>query len=496
MGQLLYVFDSILSVFNLLSLLLLVLGTFLGIIVGAIPGLTPVVAMACMIPITYTMSAEVAIVLFLGIYVGSQYGNSIPAIVLGLPGTPSAAITALEGYPLQKAGQGERALGVALLTSVFGQAFGGIAVAFFLIPFANIAIYFLFPEVFALAVLGLMATAGLSEGKPIKGIISAAFGVSLATIGTDPIGATPRFAFGNLYLTSGLNLVSITIGFLIVGELLYRYTTVEEEIKHSIVKIEGSFLSSWSDFITTFRVSCISSIIGFITGVLPGAGGTVGAILAYQQSKSLARHPELYGGKGSIEAIAAADAANNANTAGTVIPTLGLGIPGSPSMVLVLMVLLIHGVSPGPALSSSAPESVMATIGALILAPIALFAVGFFAIKPSLFVASLPQETLRISALVIALAGVYSLQWSMFDIYVAIVLGFISFLMRHYGFPILPAVMGAILGGTIETNLRRGLSMTYGSFIEFFTRIPVMVILSIGIVTLVYSFLASRKTRV
>ncbi|MGI6093766.1 MAG: tripartite tricarboxylate transporter permease, partial [Negativicutes bacterium] len=242
----------------------------------------------------------------------------------------------------------------------------------------------------------------------------------------------------------------------------------------------------WKDIRFTMPVTVLSSIFGFIIGALPGAGATIASVVAYQQSKLIAKQPKLYG-KGSIEAVAGVDAAGNAASAGSVIPTMGLGIPGSPAMVLVLAVLIIHGITPGPALFRSNPASIMATIGTLIVAPIILFLCGYVSVKPSLFlISNVNPRILRLGALIVSLTGVYALRSNIFDVKLAIIIGFISFLMMVFKYPIMPAAIAIVLGGVIETNLRRGLVMTLGSYSGFFFRIPVLVILGIGVLTLLW----------
>lgn len=496
MEQAQFVLDSLVSVLTLEILSLLALGTFIGIIAGALPGLSPITAMAVLIPVTYVMRPEAGIALFIAIYVGTQFGNSIPSILLDLPGTPAAAITAFEGYPLEKLGKGGQALGVALSASVFAQFIGGLGVALLLVPFSEIAVRFLFPEIFAMGVVGLLAVASLSGGHLLKGVIAAALGVALTTIGTDPISGVPRFHFGNRFLQDGMDVVALTVGLLIVGALFHQAGADDRtgsgvEARH---RTQGIVLR-WQDFRDTLRVTWVGTIIGFIVGIVPGAGGSVGGLVAYQQSRPIARRPDLYGGKGSLEALAAADSAQNATTAGSVIPTLGLGIPGSPAMIMVIAVLILHGVAPGPGLAQSSPESLQATIGSLLLAPLFLFVIGYVSIKPSLYITAVPGAILRVAALALALTGIFALRWNMFDVYVALGAGLLSLLMRVYGYPVLPAALGVILGDIIETNLRRGLAMTLGDYVEFFTRTPVVIILGLGIAGLLGGYMLNRRQR-
>lgn len=479
------------------GLALLCGGVALGILVGAIPGLSPITALACLIPFTFGMEPSEAVVLFVATYVGSNFGNSIPSILLGLPGTPSAVLTAVEGYKLTRAGRGPETLLVALFSSVAGQLSAGLLVAAMLVPIAALAVKFLFPEIFAIAVLAMAATTAIVSRNIVFSLISAVLGLMIVTIGVDPMSGRGRFDFDNPYLRAGLSQAALIIGILVVGEILHqmlRSSQREEERPETGFRLSDlldlPIARAFRTCAGTWRSTLVGIACGLFTGILPGVGGSIGAFVAYMQSRLVARQPELYG-QGSMEAVAAVDSAGNADTATSAVPTFAFGIPGSPVMVLLLAALVVHGITPGPGLMASNPESISALLSTLVLAPAALLIIGFCALPIGISVARFPANPIRVVALVTSVIGVYSLQWSMFDVGVLILAGLLSLIMRLVDMPVLPATLGIVLGSILETNLRVGVNMT-GSLAEFFARPLVLVILAIAALSIAGPILAGR----
>ncbi len=468
------------------SLMYIVIGVLIGCFSSMFPGVTPITPMGVMLPFTFGMRPENAILLFVGILVGSQFSNSIPAVLIRAPGTPSSLMTSIEGYELQRRGEGGRALGVALVASTIGQFISFLLASSLLVPLAEIAVYFLFPEMFALSILALTCAVTLGGKSVAKGFVAAAFGIALMTVGPDPVSSVPRFAYGNLWLEAGLDMLPCLLGILVIGEILFSarqsYTWPKAE---GLGK--GRILPTWSELRQLDRSMLVGVLAGFWMGILPGAGPAAGALLAYQQAKVFARKPQQFG-KGSIEGVAAADAANNAAAAGDLVPTLVFGIPGGPTMVMILAALTIHGITPGPMLFTSAPEAIHATIGGLLTATIATFFVGYAIIRPSIYVLSLSRPVVYTGALLISIVAIYTVRMAVFDVYVMLILGVISYYMRVYGYPVAPAALGLVLGDLIEHNLRRGLVMMFGDWGMFFGRTPVMVILGLAVIALVYPF--------
>jgi putative tricarboxylic transport membrane protein len=476
------------------GLLFSTIGVLLGMVFGAMPGLSALTALAVLLPLTYTMSTENAILLFIGVLVGSQFGNSIPSVLIRTPGTPAAAMTAIEGWPFQQRGEGARALGVALVASVWGQLFSFVLVALTLLPLAQFAIGFIHPEIFALAVFGLMAASGLMPGQPLKGLVATVFGLALSTVGPDPVDGAQRFTFGILELQAGLELIPVVLGLLVVSELLNQSADPDLHRRVKGQSLRGTrILPTMKETRYIARATWIGSSVGFIMGVIPGVGSSAGAFIAYQQAKIFAHDPKLFGGEhGSIEALAAADASGNASTGGEFIPTLGIGIPGGPAMVLVMAALIIHGVTPGPGLFRSQPGALEATIGGLLISCILMAVVGYLLIRPSVYIVSLSREAVMVVALVTALVGTYTLRWNLFDVYATLGFGIVGYVLTRFGYPMAPAALGYILGGIIESSFRRGLVMSFNSPVEFLMRPYVLGLLGVGLLLFAYSMWSKR----
>ena len=473
--------NGVLAAIHPLPLALISLGVIIGIIVGALPGLSALTAMAVLTPITFGMVPTNAVFFFMGIIVGGQFGNSLPAVLIGTPGTPASIMSAVEGYEFQKRGEGGKALGLSLVSSTVGQLLSGIGFVLLVIPLADFSVQFLFPEIFALSVLGLTTAATLAGRNPVKGIVAAAFGIALTTIGPDPVTSRPRFSFGYLQLEVGLDIVSMIVGILVVSELIHA---ARQSFNWPAgQRATGRILPTLAELKKASGPMGLGTVIGFFIGALPGAGASVAHFVAYGQAKLFSRHPERFG-KGSMEGFVAGDAANNASSGGELTPTLGLGIPGGPGMVLVLVVLLIHGITPGPGLLQSAPGVLEATVGGLLVGTVAMFVFGYLSIRPAVYLFSVSRPAVYVGALVISLIGIYSLRSSAFDVYVSLIAGTMGYFMRRYGYPVAPTALALILGGLIEENLRRGLVMTFGSFTVFFPRPVVVVILALSGVVL------------
>lgn len=471
------------------------IGVVLGIVFGAMPGLSSLTALAVLLPLTYTMPPEQAILLFIGVLAGSQFGNSLPSVLIRIPGTPASVMTAIEGYPFQRRGEGRRALGMALVASGWGQIFGFALVAVLLLPLARFAVGFIHPEVFALAVFGLIAASSLMPGQPVKGLLATAFGLALSTVGPDPVTGVRRFTMGQLELSAGFELIPVVLGLLVVSELLNQAADIKSSrAADPSAKPNARVLPSLRDLRYVSRATWVGSVVGFIMGMIPGVGSSAGTYVAYQQAKNVSHDPQLFGGEhGSLEALAAADASNNAANGGEFIPTLGIGIPGGPAMVLVMAALITHGITPGPGLFQSYPGALEATVGGLLVSGLVMMVIGYLVIRPSVFIVSLSQPAVIVIALATSLLGAYAVRWNFFDVYAVLGFGIVGFVLTRFGYPMAPAALGYILGSIIEASLRRGLVMSFNSPAEFVMRPYVLTLLLLGVAVFVYS--AWRKRR-
>lgn len=466
---------------------LIVIGVLYGVVAGAMPGIGSTLAYGLVLPFTFVMSPAEAVAFLLAISVALQYGNSIPAILLAVPGTPAAVLTALDGFALHRRGETGLALGISFTAALFGQL---ISIPFFVIlvvPLSGLAYVFLAPELFALYLFGMVAIVSLTGKNLVKGIVAAAFGLSLGLIGLDPINFTERFAYVP-ELRGGLSVGPVTIGLLAVSEL---FRQARQAFQWDVIgtKFTAKF-PTWHQIRGTLRPTLIGSVVGTIVGAIPGAGSTPAALIAYQQSQMWSKNPEEYG-KGSVEGIAANESAQNASNAGELIPTLGLGIPGSPSMVLLLAALQIQGLIPGPLLIRETPELLHAGVAGMLGATVILLATGWFMARAMLRAISIDRQLVIAVALAAVVLGVFSIQFRILDVLVCIVMGVIGYYMLRYGYSVAAASLAVVLAAGFEQQLRRGLNLFDNSILAFLSRPITLVIVA---ASLIFLYVGIRRT--
>jgi len=475
---------------NPVILLMVFLGVIWGCAAGATPGLTSVIAIGIMVPFTFSMDPTTAVAFLVAINVGVAFGNSIPAILVGVPGTPSAVLTAIDGFALHKQGKSGLALGVTYFASVFGQFISILFFVAMVVPLAYLTYVFLTPELFALYLLGATALVSLTSENILKGLISSAFGLTIAMVGRDPLSAVTRFDFGLIGLRDGINIVPVVIGLLAVSELI---RSMRQSFRWD--PLAGSFSADFPPLSALRRVmpSILSgTVIGTLIGAIPGLGGSASAVISYQQSKLWSKHPEEYG-KGSIEGIAANEAAQAADQAGEMIPTFGLGIPGSGAMVVLLGALLMHGFIPGPLLIKEAPELLYASVAGLLGATIMLALVGWFIARILLKLVTLDRSMVLIGALLMTMIGAFATERAVFDVFLLLFFGLVGYFMMRYGYSVAGAAIGAVLGSGLETNLRAGLMLMEGDVWVFVTRPWTAGILLVCFGLLVFGILSTAR---
>jgi len=358
-------------------------GVAWGILGGALPGISPSITMALLLPFTYTMEPITAIVLLASTYVGAEYGGSIPAILIRTPGTNAAAATAIDGYEMHKQGKGGEALGLSLISGVFGGLIGILCLILLTKPLAGVALYFTPPAYFALGILGLSVIASLSSGSLIKGLMAGTIGLMIATVGTDPVSGVNRFTYGAPELLGGIPFILVMVGVFAVSELLLQ---AGQPGQHQ--QAEGRqmriVLPSFAHFRRLTKPQLIGSGIGAFEGCMPGAGGTIASFMAYNEARRWSKTPEKFG-KGSDEAIVAPEAANNTVAGTAIIPVLSFGIPGSNSTAILLGGLLIHGLQPGPLLFDQHPEVIYGLFGGLLVANLSQLIIGILLLTPAIW---------------------------------------------------------------------------------------------------------------
>jgi len=476
-----------------------IIGVIAGIVVGAMPGLSATMAISVLVPFTFGLEPLVALGLMAGIYNGAMYGGAIPAVLLRIPGTPAAVATTFDGYPMAQKGEG----GFALQVAVISSAIGGIASAFALMllapPLSKVTLLFGPSEVFWVAVFGLASIIFLLGGNPVKGLISAFFGVFVSVIGSDPIYGNDRFTFGQLEILDGIHIVILLVGLYALPPVI---DLLETPLKTGVDNSKLGTESIWKAlprmkgyWKTWFR----GSAIGIWIGILPGAGGSMAAFMSYNEARRSSTNPDAWG-EGEPEGVAAAEVANNADTASALIPALTLGIPGTAVAAVMLGGLLVHGLQPGPMLFRENPDIVFGFMWQFLFGAILLVLLGgSLATNSFAHLLNLPRPLLGSVIIVLMLIGVYSIHGRMFDVYLMLGFGAIGWVMDRLKFPLPPVVLGLILGGFAEENLRLALRIGRGDPMILFqnTTSLILVVLTIAVVigpTLKKRFINSRKT--
>lgn len=466
-------FNAVLSVPTLWLLVAAFAGVIWGILGGALPGISPSIAMALLLPFTIGMAPATAIVLLASVYVGAEYGGSIPAILIRTPGTNSASATVLDGYEMARQGKAGEALGISLISGLYGGLFGLAVLVLATESLARIALAFTPAAYFSLGILGLSVIAGLSGGSMLRGVIAACIGLMLAFVGSDPVSGVPRFTFESADLLGGIKPILIMVGLFAVTEMLVQ---IGEPAWAKAVKSEARLkLPNWAMSKRLAKPQAIGAVIGTVEGVTPGAGGTIAAFMAYSEAKRWSKHPEEFG-KGSPEGVAAPEAANNVVTATALVPLLSLGIPGSNSAAILLGGFLIHGLQPGPMLFQKAPDIVWSLYGGLFFANIAMLLIGLVILSPCIWLVNRPKPYLMAIILALVMTGVYAMHQSIFEIGMVLAIGVLGYGMRLLKIPVLPLVLGLVLGSLVESNYRRSLLISSGEHSIFVTD-PVSLVL-------------------
>ncbi|MDQ7843409.1 MAG: tripartite tricarboxylate transporter permease [Armatimonadota bacterium] len=476
--------------FQPLSLLMMLLGVAWGILGGAMPGISGSIAMALLLPLTFGMDPTVALMMLAGVYIGAMYGGSITAILISTPGTPGAAATVIDGYVLHKKGQSGKALGVSLITGTIGGVISVFILVALAVPLSRVALAFGPPEYFALGVFGLALISSFVGRDLVKGTISAVLGLIVATAGTDPFSGTPRFTFGTIDLLGGVQLVAGMIGLFAVSEI---FTRVAEGIDWE--RIRGRYTTDLPTLAELWKLrvaAFIGIVMGTIEGLLPGGGGAIASFIAYNEARRWSKHPEEFG-RGSLEGVAAPETANNVVTGTAMIPLLTFGIPGSNSAAIMLAAMMLHGVQPGPALFERTPQVVYGLFVGMLVANVMMLVLGFLALRPSIALVNVRPPLLYAGILGLVLVGAYSINNSMFEVWVVLTTGVVGFGMRRFGFNILAMVLGLVLGFMVEVNLRRSLLISLGNPWVFFTRPISAALLVLAVITLLWPIVRQAR---
>lgn len=438
-------------------------GVFFGTMIGMLPGVGPINGIAILIPITFALDVNptTMMILFAGIYYGSQYGNSISAILLNVPGTASSVATTLDGYEMSKRGRAGPALAMSAIASFVGGTLAIFGLAFLAPLLARWAIEFGPAEYFVLIVFTFTTISALTGKHFLKGLIATGIGLLLATIGLDPGTGVPRYTFGNMNLFDGIDFVSATIGLFAVAEVFLMLETTQqgEQVKTKI----GRAMISMAEFVGSFWVMVRSAISGFLVGVLPGAGATIASFLAYSNEQRWVDKEGTFG-TGDIRGVAAPEAANNAAVSGALIPLLTLGVPGSGTTAVILAALLALNLNPGPLFIQQQPDLFWGLVASMYVGNVMLLILNLPMIGLFIRILLIPRWLLVPSVAVIGYVAVFSVNSSVFDLMVMTALGVLGYLMRKMNYPVAPVILALVLGPLMETNLRRALSLAQGDW--------------------------------
>jgi putative tricarboxylic transport membrane protein len=486
------IFHGFVTVLQPENILFVMFGGFLGTIVGMLPGLGPATAIAVLIPVTFGMDPTSALIFMATIYYGAMYGGSLSSILINTPGDGSAVAATFDGYQMAKQGRAGPAIAITAIGSLIGGAVAVIGFMFLAKPLASFALQFGPAEYFLLMLFTLSAVVALSTGNLVKGFISMGFGLMLSTIGIDLQTGVYRFTFDNVFLSDGIDFLVIIIGVYAIGEVLYNYLTIDKpagkKTKYGRVWItkDDWKRSKWP----IFR----SSPLGFLVGILPGAGGSIASMMAYSTEKQLSKKPERFG-KGAIEGLAAPETANNSAAVGAFVPLLTMGIPGSGTTAIMLGALIMLGINPGPLLFENDPNMVWSLVDALFLGNIFLFLINIYMVRVFVKVLDIPSKILYPIILVLAFIGAYTMNYAIIDFYILIIFGVIGLFMKLYDFPIAPLVLALIVGSQMEQNFRKSIVASDGS-LDIFVGSPIAIVLLIlTILSLIYPLIMNVRRK-
>jgi len=464
-----------------MNLLFCFIGVTLGTIIGALPGLGSVTGVAILLPLTFGMDPTTAIIMLSGIYYGVMYGGTISSVLLNTPGDAATVISTLEGYPLAQKGRAGPAFAMCAIGSFIGGTFGNLVLTGCAPFLAGAALKFGPAEYFSLMILGMGSLVGLASASPVKGVIMCAFGILLSTVGVDVGRGVLRFTYGSVFMMTGVDFLPVAIGLFGMGEVLFQMENIVtlEMIKTKITT--RSLLPTMADWVRSRMAIVRGSLIGFVIGVLPGAGATIASFLSYATEVKMTKHPEDIG-KGAIEGLAGPEAANNAAAAGALVPMLTLGIPGSGTTAILLGAFMMYGLQPGPLLFKEHPDLAWGLIMSMYIGNVMLVVLNTIFIPAFASVLKVKQTIMMPLILVLTLVGAYTLSNNMIEVWIMILFGIMGYFTKKYDYSTAPLILGLVLGPIAEVNFVRASSLSQGDLTVFFTR-------PISLTLLIFAFL-------
>lgn len=487
------VLSSLMMVLDPQIMLIIFGGTVLGILVGALPGLSATMGLAVLLPISFYLPPLNAILLLLGMYTGAIYGGSFSAILLNIPGAPPAVMTALDGYPMAMKGEAGRAVIVSTLSSFFGGVVGVISLIILAPWLATFALDFGPAEYTLLALFGLCTIVAVVGKSPVKGFVGVTIGLLLATVGLDHFTNVPRFTFGISSLLPGISYIPLVIGVFGLAEIINKILTLGEE--EEIAQKMGSLKGNMKDVLLILKKFAPSSIIGTIIGVLPGAGGTIASMVSYNRAVQTSKEPEKFG-TGNPEGLIAAETANNAAVGGSLVPLLTLGIPGSSPAAILLGALMIHNLRPGPMLFLEQRPMVNAFFIGMVVAQIAMLITGLAIARVAPYLIALSKKVMLPIISLLCIVGAFALSNSYSDVVLMLLFGVVGYFLREFDVKPGPIVLGMILGPMFETNFRSAMEISRIGLWTFVDSTIAIVLIVLIVLALMYPFIQGKLIKI
>ena len=472
----------------------LVFGALVGYLIGAIPGLGPSLGVALLIPFTYGMDPVVSIVGLVALYAAAEYGGAITAVLINSPGTAAAVATAWDGYPLTQQGRAAEALTVSIISSGVGIL---IATAFLIVtavPLSEFALNFGPGEYFALALVGLSLVAGLSDTSPVKGMVGMGIGLAMATVGLDVQIGVPRFTGSHYELFEGLPLVPVLLGLYALSEVLFMIESGAAAKARNVAAAKGIAGVPFKAMKGLRTVVLRSSVLGYVIGVIPGAGASIASFVSYAVTKRFSKAPEKFG-NGSLEGVASSEAANNAAVAGALAPLLALGIPGSATTAVMIGALMVQGIQPGPLLFTRTPEIPYTVFASLFVGVPVMVFIGLAGARVWAQVANIPRPAIAAIVGGICYVGAYASETTMFPVQVMTFFGILGYVLRKMGIPLAPIILALVLGELMETNFRRALISNQGEWDIFYTSPLTVLLLLVAVLAFALPGVAALRAR-
>ncbi len=466
-------------------------GVFIGTIVGILPGIGASASIALLIPMTFGMDPTSGLIMMCGIYYGTKYGGSTTAILIRTPGEAASVMTAIDGYEMARKGRGGAALAVSAIASFIAGTIGVVALTVFALPLGSMALKFGPAEYFTLMLFALTAVAALSGKSPAKGMLSTVLGLMIATIGIDLASGQQRFTAGVAELQDGVGFIVVVVGMFALAEVLRGMEQLYKGTASEAMRITGKLWLTRDEWKRSVGPIWRGGIIGFIVGVLPGAGGTIASLLSYTTEKRLSKHPEEFG-KGAIEGVAGPEAANNSDTAGAMVPLLTLGVPGGGATAVMLGAFIMHGIQPGPLLFQTRPDLVWGLINSMYIGNLMLLILNLPLIGLFVRLLYIPSGILYPLIVAISVIGTYAINGSMVELYLVLFFGVVGYIFEKVNIPVTPLVLSLVLAGIMEQSFRQAMTISDGSLTIFFSSAITVTLVIMSVVSVALPFILPK----